>query len=145
MNLTRHSFPWLDVFVTLVGGFNTTGVSQDFFASATNTNTTLETSTVDLVTAIGTVTPAVGASVRVRMACVASGQDTVTLQIDFTGFDSMLIAWSKKCQVTGPHTGFSIATTQWTPASGAAPDVVANGETAPRTSRLSCFTEIQSF
>jgi hypothetical protein len=146
-------YPWVDLYITLTGGFGNS--SQDFFASATNTNATLETTSVDLITSIGTVTPSNDAAVRVRMACLASGIDAVTVQIDFTGYDSgmliknpgdggllfshfffaVVIFWKKKCQVTGQHVGFSVATQNAaTPAS--VPDVVANGQTAARTFSL---------
>ena len=84
-----------------------------------------------VITAFGTVTPADDASVRIRMACLASGVDGVTVQIDFTGYDSVVIFWKKKCQVTGPHAGFSVSTTDAT-SQGSVPDVVTNGITSAR-------------
>ncbi len=105
-------FPFLEFFITLTGGFGAS--SQDYFASVTNTNTTVETSTVDLITATGTLTPAQDAVVRVRMACNTTGNDTVTLRIDLAGFDSILIAWTKLCVFNGTNAGFNVATADWT-------------------------------
>jgi hypothetical protein len=113
----------------LTAGFGAS-TSQPFIASVSNSNSSVEVSSLDVGTSSGTLTPTTDAAVRLRMTCKVTGQDFVTLQLDFAGYDSMRIQFVKVCLVndTNVHGVFNIASKDWTHTIEEG-DIVARGKT----------------
>jgi hypothetical protein len=113
-------FAWQEFFLSL-----STGADQVYAATVTNANQTVLTSSLDESTDSGLVKTTRQNVLRVSTVCQADGEDVITITIQLTGYDNLVLSYHKQCKVSVPRLGLSVSTVDWT--AGRVADVAIDG------------------